>query len=104
MKVVGIILKIVAALAAVAGIVYVVAKYGDKMVLWAKKLLGICDCDCECQCDCEGDCDDCQCEEDCDDCPCEGCCNCGDEVVEEVIEEAAEEEAPVEADEADFEG
>lgn len=99
MKVVGIILKIVAALAAIAGIVYVVATYGDKIVAWAKKMLGICDCDCECQCVCEGDCDDCQCEDDCDECECEGCCNCNEEAAEE-----AEQDAPVVAEEADFEG
>ena len=55
MKIVGVILKILAALAAIAGIVYVVATYGDKIVLWAKKLLGICECDCECACECEGE-------------------------------------------------
>ncbi len=109
MKIVGTILKILAALAAVAGAVYLIATYGDKIVAWAKKLLGICDCDCECACECEGDCDDCQCEDDCDDCACEGCCNC-DEAQEAAAEEApAEEAAPadeaaVQAEEADFEG
>ena len=39
MKVFGIIMKIVAALAVVAGIVYIVATYGDKIVAWAKKML-----------------------------------------------------------------
>lgn len=38
MKTLNTILKIVAALAAVAGAVYVVATYGDKIVAWAKKL------------------------------------------------------------------
>ncbi len=51
-----VIVKILAALAAVAGIVYVIAAYGDKIVAWAKKLLGCnpcADCDCECEeCDC----------------------------------------------------
>ncbi len=76
MKTVGVILKILAALAAVAGVVYVIAAYGDKIVAWAKKLLGIpgeccCDCDCE-DCDCECDCEDCECDCDCDCCePCE---------------------------------
>ena len=83
----------------------------DKIVAWAKKLLGCCQC--ECQCDCEGDCDDCQCEDDCDDCDCVCSCNCccAQDVAEEVAEEAAEEvveEAPaedvVQAEEADFEG
>ena len=38
MKVFNTIAKIVAALAAVAGAVYVVATYGDQIVAWAKKL------------------------------------------------------------------
>ena len=63
MKVFGIIVKIVLALAAVAGIVYLAATYGDRVVAWAKGLLkgkcccgGNCDCDCEegeCTCDCD---------------------------------------------------
>ena len=80
MKVFGIIMKIVAALAVVAGIVYIVATYGDKIVAWAKKLLGKMECCCNGECTCEGEC----------------CC-----------EEAAAEEAPAEvtqAEEADFEG
>jgi hypothetical protein len=44
MKTFSVIAKVVAALAAVAGIVYVVATYGDKIVAWAKKLLGKCCC------------------------------------------------------------
>ena len=38
MKTFSVIAKVVAALAAVAGIVYVVATYGDKIVAWFKKL------------------------------------------------------------------
>lgn len=38
MKALNTILKILAALAAVAGAIYVVATYGDKIVDWAKKL------------------------------------------------------------------
>lgn len=62
--------KILTALAAVVGAVYVVATYGDKIVQWAKNLLASCPC---CKADCE--------------------------VVEEdfVTEEAPAEEAPVEA-------
>ena len=99
MKTVNTVLKILAALAAVTGIVYVIATYGDKIVAWAKKMLA----SCPCKCDVE-DCADCECEAEC---PCE-------EPVEET-EEAAEEEPaeePVEevvveenepvADEADF--
>ena len=33
------ILSIVATLAAIAGIVYIAAKYGDKIVAWAKELM-----------------------------------------------------------------
>ena len=110
MKVFSAVMKILAALAAVAGVVYVVATYGDKIVAWAKGLLArfqCCTCE-ECTCPCEDDCDDCKCEGDCD-----NCC-CGDEVVEEieVVEEVVAEEAPavevaaeeVAAEEADFEG
>ena len=35
---VGTILKIVAALATIAGIVYVIATYGDRIVAWAKRM------------------------------------------------------------------
>ena len=112
MKVFSTIMKIVAALAAVAGIIYVIATYGDKIVAWAKKLLG------KCPCCCEDDCDDCQCESDCDDCPCdcycdEGCdcccdesCDCceAEEVVEAAAEAAAPAEAAPEAEDKDFEG
>lgn len=92
MKTVNLIIKIVAALAAVAGLVYVIATYGDKIVAWAKKLLGCCPCDGDCEC-CE-----CECFEE----------EAAGEVAEEAAEEAAEvaEEAtedPVAA-ESDFEG
>ena len=85
MKVIGTILKIVTALAAVAGAIYVIATYGDKIVTWAKNLLSdICYCD-------ECDCDEC--------CCCEECCQeCAPD------EEAPVEEAAVQAEEADFEG
>ena len=42
MKTFKIIAKIVAALAAVAGAVYVIAAYGEKIEAWAKKTLGSC--------------------------------------------------------------
>ena len=91
MKVFNIVMKIVVALAAVAGAVYLAATYGDKIVAWAKKTLGGCKCCCdeECECDC-----DCECE-------CDGECQC--ECCEEAAEEAAEENEVVAA-EADFEG
>lgn len=106
MKIVGTILKILAALAAIAGLVYVIATYGDKIVAWAKKLLG------HCPCCCEDDCDDCPCESDCDDCPCDctcdaGCecdCGCTCECDCEEAEEAPAEEPAVSAEEKDFEG
>ena len=102
MKTFNLIAKIVAALAAIAGIVYVVATYGDKIVAWAKNLLAKfrCGCsdECDCDCQCDADCEECPCESDCDECPCYGEC----EEAEEAAEEApAEEEA---AEEADFEG
>ena len=104
MKVFNTIVKIVVALAAIAGAVYVVATYGEKIVAWCKKMLSnltYCDCDCGCECCCDGE------------CTCEGDCEtCDAEVTVEQIpaEEAPAEEAPVVeegtpvADEADFEG
>ena len=89
MKIFATIMKIVAALAAIAGIVYVVATYGDKIVAWAKGLLGKCSCCCGEECCC--------CEEDC---CCEETCCC-EEAAEEIAEEAAAE--TVEAEEKDFE-
>ena len=83
MKVFTTILKVLAALAAIAGVVYVVATYGDKIVAWAKKALGMeccCDCDCDCCCD----------EEDCD---CECCCCQGADEADETVEEDFEEES-----------
>ncbi len=106
MKIVSMLLKIVAALAALAGIVYVIATYGDKIVAWAKKLLSKCDYCADCECNCNGECT-CECE--CENCDCEDCdCEESDEEVEvEVVaEEPAEEPAADEvvAAEADFEG
>ena len=100
MKVFNTIVKIVVALAAVAGAVYVAATYGDKIVAWDKKLLSAapcnCDCDGECTCDCT---DEPVAAEVVDEVPAE-------EAAEEVVEEAAEEvianETEFVADEADF--
>jgi len=107
MKIANIILKVVAALAAIAGIVYVVATYGDKIVAWAKGLLSRFSCCCGDECCCD---DECCCEE--GECCCEEECCCGEEccceeAVEGAVEEAVAEEAPAEeavAEEADFEG
>ncbi len=98
MKAFKVIAKIVVALAAIAGIVYVVATYGDRIVAWARKLLNRSEC--ECCCDCECDCEECDCEEDCENCPCECACECDCEEVEEV---EAEGEAVI-AEQNDFEG
>lgn len=65
---IGTVLKIVAALAAIAGAIYVAATYGDRIVNWAKSLWNrfFCD-DFHCFCDDE-------------DCCCDGedCCCCED--------------------------
>jgi len=91
MKAFNIIAKVVVALAAVAGAVYIVATYGDKIVEWAKKMLGSCKCCC-----CE------EAEE-----VIEEAAEAAEEAVEEAAEEAAVEapaaEAEVVATEADFE-
>ena len=62
MKAFKTVLKILAALAAIAGIVYVVATYGDKITAWAKQILDKLNCCCGC-CDCECECECCDCEE-----------------------------------------
>ena len=79
--------KIIAAVVCVAGVVFLVATYGDKLVALAKKLLpGKKDEIIDAEEETEGT------EEE-----------VVEEVVEEVAEEAAEEEAPV-AEEVDFVG
>ena len=67
MKVFGRVMKILIALAAIAGVIYVIATYGERIVDWAKSLLArfrgedddFCCCDEDCCC-CADDC----CEED----------------------------------------
>ena len=101
MKTFNTIMKILAALAAITGIIYVIATYGDKIVAWAKKMLASCPCKCS--------------VEDCADCECENECPCQEPVEEAPAEEPVEEvdveepviEVPVAesepvADEADF--
>lgn len=83
------VLKVLTALAAIAGTVYVIATYGDKIVAWAKKILASCPCcsnTCECACEGEGECE------------CGGECKCTEEAAAEeaVAEEPVVEEAPVE--------
>ena len=88
MKTLNTIIKIATALAAVAGAIYLIATYGDKIVAWAKKLLD--SCPCKCNCDIE-DCADCDCQADCP------CAEADDEEIEVEIEEApVAEEAPAE--------
>ena len=103
MKIAATIGKILAAVAAIAGAVYLIATYGDAIVAWAKKFLGCTCCDEECEC-CENG-----------ECTCEADCECCEEAAEEEApaeececaceEAAAEEEAPAEeaVTEADFE-
>ena len=93
--------KILTALAAIAGTVYVIATYGDKIVDWAKKLMAACPCcnkTCECACEGEGECTcggECKCEGE-GECKCEGEGECKCECAEEpAAEEAPAEEAPV---------
>lgn len=47
MKTIKAIAKLLIALTAIAGAVYVVATYGDKIVAWAKKLMESCPCKCK---------------------------------------------------------
>lgn len=42
MKTLNAIVKVLAVLAAVAGTIYVIAAFGDKIVAWAKRVIGCC--------------------------------------------------------------
>ena len=64
MKNAALIAKILTALAALVGVAYIIATYGEQIVAWAKKLLASCP------------------------------CNCNVEVEADVVPEAAEEAAP----------
>ena len=99
MKALKVIAKIVVALAAIAGIVYVVATHGDRIVAWARKLLNRCSCCCDCECDCE----ECDCEDDCENCQCDCGCDCECDEACECEEPVVEEDAVV-AEQNDFEG
>ena len=100
MKIISVIAKILAALTAVVGAIYILATYGEQIVAWCKKVIAsLPECPCgKCECECDGDC---ECE-----------CECEAAPVEEVaVEEVPVEEVPVEepvaeadvvADEADF--
>ena len=94
MKTGKLIAKILVALAAVAGVVFVVATYGEQIVAWCKKLLETCKSKCKCCCDGE-----CQCETEE---AVEEVTEAVEEVVaEEVIAEEAIAEEPI-VEEADF--
>lgn len=102
------VMKVLAALAAIAGAIYVIATYGEQIVAWCKKVMAMlpkCDCECECEdCNCEEPCDDCKCA--CDAAPAE------ESPAEEAAPEEPAEEVPVVeiaadevvANEEDFEG
>ena len=101
MKTAKVLAKIVVALAAVAGAVYVIATYGNQIVAWCKKLLASLPCCCENEAEIV--------EEAAEEAPVEEAVEevaeaaeeAVEEVAEEVVEEAAAEE-PV-AEEKDFE-
>ena len=100
MKTFANIMKVLTALAAIAGVIYVIATYGDKIVAWAKKLLA----QCPCKCDVE-DCADCECECDCQcetEAPAEEAPTAEEVPAEEAVEEVVVEEGEPVADEADF--
>lgn len=49
MKTLNTVLKLLSALAAIAGIVYLIATYGDQIVAWAKGIMAKCPCMCNCE-------------------------------------------------------
>ena len=94
------VLKILTALAAIAGIIYIIATYGDKIVAWAKELMAKCPCKCKVDdCKCEGECEcNCECKCDCEEAAADEAAPAAEEEIEEIIVEAGE---PI-ADESDF--
>lgn len=98
MKTVNTVLKVLAALAAVAGAVYVIATYGDRIVAWAKKVMENCPCH-KCKCAIDAPEEEAAPEDFAEEAPAE------EPAPEEdpAAEEAPDEDAPT-ADEADFEG
>lgn len=97
MKAFNIIVKILAALATVAGVVYIVATYGEQIVAWAKKVLASLP---KCPCCEEAEAEEAVAEEvPAEEVPAE------EEAVEVTIEVPAEEvsETDAVAEEADFE-
>ena len=103
MKSFAVIAKILTALATIAGAVYIVASYGDKIVAWAKKLLSSCPC---CDCDCDVAAKEDFVEDAAEEAPVEEVPAAEEAPVEEAApaeEVVVEENAPI-ADESDFEG
>ena len=98
MKNFALIAKILTALAALVGIAYIIATYGEQIIDWAKKLLNACPCKCSAD-----DCANCECDLDC---PAAEDIFDNEPVEEEVVEAPAapvvDETAPI-AEEADFE-
>ena len=99
MKTFALIAKIVTAVAALVGIAYIIATYGEQIIAWAKKLLNTCPCKCTAD-----DCANCQCDLDC---PADEEVF-DDEEIEVEIETTEAPAAPVDetapvAEEADFE-
>ena len=84
MKTLNAVVKVLTALAAAAGAVYLLATYGEQIVAWAKKIVASCPCCSEaCKCACESESDT---EAPAEEAPAE----------EVPAEEAPAEEAPVE--------
>ena len=99
MKNFALIAKILTAVAALVGIAYIIATYGEQIIAWAKKLLNACPCKCTAD-----DCANCECNLDC---PADEEVF-DDEEIEVEIETAQAPIAPVDetapmAEEADFE-
>ena len=96
MKTINAVLKLLSALAVIAGTVYLIATYGDKIVAWAKSMMAKCPCCC-------GDCEDAPVEEaaPAEEAPAEEA-PAAEETPAEEEAPAADETAPV-AEEEDFE-
>lgn len=98
MKAIGVIAKILTALATVAGAIYLLATYGDKIVEWAKNLMASMP-KCECTEEAEVEEVEVPVEETVEEAAEEVV-----EAVEEAVEEVTEAAEDVVADDTDFEG
>lgn len=99
MKTFSLIAKILAAVAAVAGVIYIIATYGDKIVAWAKKLLSRSAAPCQIAAD-EDFVEEAAAET--EEAPAAE--EAAEEAVAEAVEEVVVEDNEPVADEADFEG